>query len=246
VRCVWQGTLLTHPPHTHPVYPLDHTPGTCWCLTPVLSPLYINRWTPSSVFQGNRRGVRVWGLAVRSCASPSPLPPVHSMCSAGGCVCRRVCVAVLCCSVRGVGEVGRRRALAGVWCFCCCASRGLCFLPEPSALHPSSHFAFPSAVFVCVCVFAMAVHHWPLGLAPTSPSSCCRIYRGMGGGRWSCPYTRAVLQGDPRPCTLAHRPSPHTQCTRITRTLYHPAPTHLCNNRLEGHRDGCHDKLALL
>ncbi len=98
----------------------------------------------------------------------------------------------------------------------------------------------------------MAVHHWPLGLAPTSPSSCCCIHRGMGGWgggwgwRWPCPYTRAVLQGDPHPCTLARRPSPHTQCTRVTHTLYHPAPTHLCNNRWEGDRDGCHDKLALL
>ena len=33
--------MTRHPPHTHPLYPLDHTPGTCWCLTPVLStPVY--------------------------------------------------------------------------------------------------------------------------------------------------------------------------------------------------------------
>jgi hypothetical protein len=156
---------------------------------------------------------------------PSPLPPVHSMCSAGGCVCRRVCVDVLCarCGVHGVGEAGRRRALAGVWCFCFCVSWGL--LSHRPSLPPSSHFAFPSAVFVRVCVIAMAVHRWPLGLAPTSPSSCCHIHRGIGGlgwgrggGRWSCPYIRAVLQGDPHPCTLAHPLPPHAMHT------HHPHP----------------------
>ena len=190
----------------------------------------------------------VWGAGGACVCLPPPLSPLCTACVVQGAACAVVCV-LLCWSARGVGEVGRRRALAGVQGSCCCVSRGLHFLPEQSALPPSSsHFAFPSAVFVCVCVFAMAVHHWPLGLAPTSPSSCCRIHRGMGvggGGGGRAIHTRCPPGGPPpmHPCS---HPSPHTQCTRSTRTLYHPAPTHLCNNRWEGDRDGCHDKLALL
>ncbi len=173
-----------------------------------------------------------------------PPSPLCTACVVQGAACAVVCV-LLCWSVRGVGEVGRR-ALAGVWCFCCCVSRGLHFLPEQSALPPPSHFAFPSAVFVCVCVFAMAVHHWPLGLAPTSPSSCCRIHRGMGeGGAVVVPIHTCCPPGGPPPMHPCSPLFPHTQCTRITRTLYHPAPTHLRNNSWEGDRDGCYDKLAL-
>jgi hypothetical protein len=189
----------------------------------------------------------VWGWRC-VCTSPLPLSPLCTACVVQGAACAVVCVS-LCWSACGVGEVGRR-ALAGVWCFCSCISRGLHFLPEQSALPPPTSRSPLLCLFACVC-FAIAVHHWPLGLAPKSPSNCCRIHRGMGG--WGCgggggraSHTRCP-PGDPHPCTLTPlSPSPHTQFTRIIRTLYHPTATHLSNNRWEGDRDGCHDMLALL
>ncbi len=44
--------------------------------------------------------------------------------------------------------------------------------------------------------------------------------------------------GGPPPMHPCSPPCPHTHCSRYTHTLYHSAPTHLCNNRWEGDRDG--------
>ena len=57
----------------------------------------------------------------------------------------------------------------------------------------------------------MAVHHWPLGLAPTSPSSCCHIHRGMGGwggGAVVVPIHTRCPPGGPPPMHPCSPPPP--------------------------------------
>ncbi len=93
------------------------------------------------------------GLAVRACAFPPPLSP---LCTA--------CVCVLLCCVRGVGEVGRRRALAGVQGFCSCVSPvDSCWL-APDTYEAISLFSQrplymkaslePPPVFAVLCFFS--------------------------------------------------------------------------------------------
>ncbi len=188
------------------------------------------------------------GLAVRACASLPPLP-LCTACVVQGAACAVVCVLLCCAAVRVEwGRWGGGEPSPGFGVFVVVYLGGCIFsLSNRPSLPPPTSRSRLLCLFAYVC-FAMAVHHWPLGLAPAFPSSCCRIHRGMGGwgGGGGRAHTLALSsRGTPTHAPLL-TPSPHTQCTRITRTLHHPAPTYLCNNRWEGGRDGCHDKLALL
>jgi hypothetical protein len=106
-------------------------------------------------------------------------------------------------------------------------------LPPPTSRSPLL------CLFACVCVCngSAPLAPWPSTYIPFKLLSHSPRHGGWGEGDGGRAHTHALSSRGPPPMHTYGPPSPHTQCTRITRTLYHSAPTHLCNNR-EGDRDG--------